>query len=519
MMVPLLAGTVGALVTGIATPLVARAAREYGLFAPAGGRHIHSDPVPRLGGLAILTGAAAGLGVALLLVGPHPAPPGTALPLPPALVGVLTGAAIVFAAGVIDDLRGLRPAAKLTAQLVAAVLVYRLGFRIDQLSWGGASVGLGGAAMPVTLLWIVGVTNAYNLVDGMDGLAAGMGVIASAAILAAAGALGHGEVVLVAAVLLGALMGFLPYNFHPARIFMGDSGSLLVGFLLAVLSVQGSMKSATAVLVAVPLFALAIPLLDTAVAIARRWLRGSPIYTPDARHLHHRLTAAGFSQRDAVLILYLCAVGFASLGILLSFLPDDRVALIATIGGAGSALLLVNGMRHLGYDEFLLAGKVLASGPRRVRRVIRDRILVADVARAILAAPSTTELRAVLDDAARELGLMAMTVADHDGPRPDHCADGTPEPAWTLEFPLCDHLDPGRHPVLRIRGRVRDGGPRGVDRIAHLLAPTLRTRLAALGLRCDPEGPGETTEPASPRHQNGETAPGRSDPIEPALTA
>jgi UDP-GlcNAc:undecaprenyl-phosphate GlcNAc-1-phosphate transferase len=302
--------------------------------------------------------------------------------------------------------------------------------------------------------------------------------------VAAAATLGHGEVVLLGAVLLGALAGFLPHNFNPARIFLGDSGSLFIGFNLAVLSVHGSMKSPTAVLVAVPLFALAIPLLDTVVAMARRWLRGFPISQADARHIHHRLLALGLSHRDAVLVLYVVAAAFAGLGVLLGFAPPRRVALIAGLGGTASAAILVVGMRRLGYDEFLLAGKVVASGPRRAREVIRSRILAEDMATVIGAARSLEEIQAVLADAAPDLGLLHMDVSG----RGAGCNGWRPPPgttAWKLDFPLCPYESSADPRVLRLRVATGDDQrPAGAERVAHVLAPAIRERLEALDLQC-----------------------------------
>src|SRR5690606_28021343 len=165
-------------------------------------------------------------------------------------------------------------------------------------------IDLGWMALPVTLLWIVGVTNAFNLIDGLDGLATGIALVALGTTAIAAVLLGNPEVLVVCLALTGALIGFLRYNFNPARIFLGDSGSLFIGFLLAVLSVHGSMKSATAVLILVPLSALALPLLDTFLAIGRRRLRGGPLSRADSRHIHHPLLAIEFTHRTSVILLY-----------------------------------------------------------------------------------------------------------------------------------------------------------------------------------------------------------------------
>jgi UDP-GlcNAc:undecaprenyl-phosphate/decaprenyl-phosphate GlcNAc-1-phosphate transferase len=472
----LLLATIAAATSFLATPLVIRWASARGLYCVPDERRIHKAPIPRLGGVAIVVGATVGLGSAVLVTLKLQQDLGLHVPDLRVIVGLVVGGGIAFAAGLIDDLRGLRPAVKLAAQVAAALLVFWLGFRIDHLTWGGAEVELGWVALPLTVLWIVGVTNAYNLVDGMDGLAAGMGIVAFHVTAIVAVMLGNVEVALVAVVVLGALAGFLPHNFHPARIFMGDSGSLFVGFVLAVLSVQGSIKGPTAVLVFVPLFALAIPLLDTLVAIARRWLRGLPISAPDARHIHHRLVAIGLSHRNAVLVLYTVAVGFATLAILLAFAGSEGVAVVTGIGAIASTGVLVVGMRHLGYDEFLLAGKVLAAGPRRARRAVRDRILASDLASSIDRAASSEEVEALLAEGARKLGLLQMELCGPAGPRTGIRPVGGD--AWTMDFPV--HVCAcGQDPiVLRLSAHVSDDVfPGTAERVAHIVGDALRGRL------------------------------------------
>lgn len=485
---PMLAGLAAAVGSFAATPLVIRLARSRGMYCMPGDRRIHREPVPRLGGVAILVGASVGLATALLVRAAHV--PGWALGSPTALIvaGLVLGGAMVFVAGLVDDVRGIRPLAKVAVQLAAALAVYLLGFRIETVTLVGVDLVLGWLALPVTLLWIVGITNAYNLVDGMDGLATGMGMIAFAAIGAAAWYLGHGEVLVAASLMLGALAGFLPHNFSPARIFMGDSGSLFIGFALAVLSVQGSMKGTTAVLVVVPLFALAIPLLDTAAAMLRRWLRGLPISSADARHIHHRLVALGFSHRDAVLVLYIFAVGFASVGILLAFAPESSIVLISVLGGVASAAVLVIGMRGLRYDEFLLAGKFVACGPRRVRQVLRTKILANDLAQVIRVAGSMEEVQAVLEDAAGDLDLLHMEVCPASTPAAagtDHHRFGGPGASWTLDFPLC-HDECGRdRPVLRLHAPVRDEfRANSAESVAHALGAAIQDRFDLVSEDC-----------------------------------
>src|SRR5690606_35243767 len=271
------------------TPVVIRAAVGWGLYdLPDGKRRVHTRPVPRVGGVVVFVAMLLGLGGAAAV----DLTTGSGLLRANAsyITGIVLGTALLFGTGLVDDIRGVKPYSKLVVQVVAACIAYFFGFQVVRIGFGpDFGIDLGWLSLPVTLIWIVGVTNAFNLIDGLDGLATGIALVALSTTAVAAQMLGNTEVVIVCLALTGALIGFLRYNFNPARIFLGDSGSLFIGFLLAVLSVHGSMKSATAVLVLVPLSALALPLLDTFLAIGRRWLRGVPLSSADSRHIHHRL--------------------------------------------------------------------------------------------------------------------------------------------------------------------------------------------------------------------------------------
>lgn len=466
------------------TPLVIRLAVAWEMFdAPPGGRRVHTEPLPRVGGVAVF--AAMGLGV--LVAGL--ASLGGGVPLrgsPSFFFGVLFGGGIVFAAGLVDDLRGLKPSSKLVAQLAAAAVVYLHGFQIEAISLGPEmEFALGWASLPLTLLWIVGVTNAFNLIDGLDGLAAGIALVALATTLTVALALSNAEVVVVCVALLGALLGFLRYNFNPARIFLGDSGSLFIGFMLAVLSVHGSMKSATAVLVIVPLFALGVPILDTSLAILRRWLRGVPLSAADGRHVHHRLLALGMTHRHAVIVLHITAAVLAVLGLSLVFAPPPAILSVAAVGGGIVLLLLLYALRRLQYHEFLEAGSVLASGVVRVRRIIRDQIYAQDVAQIIRQATTMREILAVLEDNASTFGFLHMEVCEETSTstRPLVLFNGHAARAWKLDYPVAPHDFSGSGDfVLRIWCNPRAGSHLyGAERVAQVLAPVIEDRLLALG--------------------------------------
>jgi UDP-GlcNAc:undecaprenyl-phosphate/decaprenyl-phosphate GlcNAc-1-phosphate transferase len=492
------------------TPAVLRLASAYDLLdVPVDARRMHKVPVPRVGGIAVFLAMIIALIVSatagelpILEAGSHPS----------FLGGIIVGGTIMFLAGLYDDLRGMPPLAKLGIQSLAAAVAFALGFRIEVIGIGSSEIALGAIALPVTILWVVGVTNAFNLIDGLDGLATGIAIVALATTLAVALALGNGEIALVCAALLGALLGFLRYNFNPARIFLGDSGSLFVGFMLAVLSVHGSMKSATAVLVVIPLFVLAIPLLDTTLAIVRRWLRGVPLSGADARHIHHQLLAFGFTHRRAAIILYVVASGLAMLGVLLTFAPPAAVMGIAIAGGVVSIALLLYGMRQLDYHEFLEAGAVLASGVLRMRRIIQDQIEARDLAQLLLQARSSEQLDHILESHTPKFRFLGMELCRESSPcrqRLEGCRTGLAR-AWKLDYPVTARASVDDDPyVLRIWcGPDQTHRPYGAERVARILAPAVETWLVAAGMvkpvpsRRVPISP--KAQPIAPRQDDGE---------------
>jgi UDP-GlcNAc:undecaprenyl-phosphate GlcNAc-1-phosphate transferase len=483
MLAHLIIATVSLIAGALLTPLVIRTAIAWELFDPPHeDRRVHTEPLPRIGGVAVFLAMGAGLLVAALAsLGGVELLRGR----PTFFYGVLFGGGIIFATGLVDDVRGLRPGAKLTAQLVAALVVYTYGFQIDVIGVGSTQLVLGWMALPVTILWIVGVTNAFNLIDGLDGLATGIALVALAATLAVSLALGNSEVSILCVALLGALLGFVRYNFNPARIFLGDSGSLFIGFMLAVLSVYGSQKSATAILAVVPLFALAIPLLDTALAILRRLLRGVPLSQADGRHIHHRLLALGLSHRNAVIVLYVTATILALLGLSLVFAPPPAVMSVAAAGAGVMLFLLLYGLRRLQYHEFVEAGSVIGSGLPRARRVIRNQIYAHDLGQVVELASTLEEVNAILEDNASTFEFLHMEVCRESahGSRPLVLFNGHAARAWKLEYPVSSHdFVEGDDFVLRIWCNPRAGlHPYGAERVAQILAPMVEAWMERLG--------------------------------------
>jgi UDP-GlcNAc:undecaprenyl-phosphate GlcNAc-1-phosphate transferase len=325
---------VTALVSSLAiTPAIVRSCHRRGLFDLPGERKVHTNPIPRLGGVAIAFGLAVALGVAVVIVA-H----GFASPRPDleGLLPVISGAALVFAIGAWDDLDPVRPRLKLLVEGAAASIVIAAGLTITRVTILGTTYELGWVAIPATALWILVITNAFNLMDGLDGLACGLIAIAATTCATVLIARGQQPSALLLVSLVGAVLGFLAYNFHPARIFLGDSGSLLAGFLLAVTAVTGQQKGATALAVGMPLLIFALPLADTVVAIGRRlWGRGHPqqrgmaslagalerIFTADRAHIHHRLLRLGLSHRAAVLALYALMVLCSAIALLTMEVP------------------------------------------------------------------------------------------------------------------------------------------------------------------------------------------------------
>jgi len=343
------------------TQAVRWVAPKLGAVDPPTDRKMHQTPVPRIGGVAVV-GAMAATFLVAGLTGLLPYQDGTADIL--LWGGIFAGGVVIFFCGVWDDFSPLSVRTKFVAQCVAAGVAVCSGVHLDRVALAGDHVlELGILSIPLTLLWIVGITNAFNLIDGLDGLAAGLGSIAAgtcAAIFLYTGAIDDATVLLV---LLGVLLGFLPFNFNPAKIFLGDSGSLVLGYLLSVMVVTGSQKYATATAVIVPMLTFGVPIIDTLLSMARRMLndqyRGiknkfswkdsilmlKQVFIADRDHIHHRLIARGLSHRGAVLVLYAAAAVLSSLA-LVSVLAHYRNALLLLMTVAAATAI---GIAKLGY--------------------------------------------------------------------------------------------------------------------------------------------------------------------------
>jgi UDP-GlcNAc:undecaprenyl-phosphate GlcNAc-1-phosphate transferase len=352
-----------------ATPLVYRLALRFGALDVAGSVHrkSHGADIPRLGGIAIAVAFYAPI-VGLLLVESDIGRRFVANP--PLAYGMLGGGAVIVGLGIVDDIRGVRARTKFLVQFAVAIAVVSLGFKIRIIAFPSLPVIDGLVTFPLSVLWIVGLTNAMNLIDGLDGLAAGVGLFGLVPMIVTALVTGDLLLALICCTLAGALLGFLLFNFHPARIFMGDSGSMFLGFILALTTVQGATKGPVVVSFLAPVLALGLPIMDTLLAIGRRALIGQPLFAGDDGHIHHRLRRAGLSHRRTVLTMYAVAFVLAggSLGLLL--FRQQAVAITLSIAVAICAVL----MRVIGYLPILDLGARLRS-TRALRT--RNRMLYA----------------------------------------------------------------------------------------------------------------------------------------------
>lgn len=356
------------LIALVVTPLMRLLAYRVGALDRGTGRRVHDGVVPRLGGGGIFS---AFILCALVAIAYRRS-------LEPVhaerLIGVLVGGVLVFLVGCWDDLRGAPIRNKLAGEAGAAVLLWAWGVRIDVLTNPmGGTISLGWFGLPVTVLWIVVITNAFNLIDGLDGLAAGTGIMIATALLLLYG--GQGILLrLCLVILIGALFGFLRYNFPPATIFMGDSGSLLVGYLLGALAIVASFKATAMATVMVPILLFAHPLMDMVYAVLRRYHRGIPLGEPDKEHIHHKLLAMGFSRRRVLGILMAMnvAVILVVAFVVRRQLRGDLLLLLLLL------VLSLVGLRLFGYVTFKrFFGeqlRVLAMGRRQryLRYLIRE---------------------------------------------------------------------------------------------------------------------------------------------------
>lgn len=356
MIVLLLLGGLTLLVSLVLTPVVRNTTRRWGFVdRPDAIRKLHEHPVPRLGGVAILLSYAVVLAVVKLF---GVRSQDLSLDEPSWSWLTIVAVLIVFVTGVIDDLVGLNAWQKLLGQATAAAAAYASGVQIHSLQGHPVAIWW---SFPLTVLWLIVCSNAFNLIDGMDGLAAGLGFLGAATMFIAAFVHHNTGLMILTLPLCGALLGFLRYNFNPASIFLGDCGSLTIGFLLGSFGVLASDKSATLLGLAAPVMTLAVPLLDASISVARRFLRNQRVLAGDRRHVHHRLLDRGLTPRRAVLLLYGGGALAAAFSLLQNSLNDQ-------FGGAVIVLFCILScvsVRYLGYVEFGTATRMVLNGQFR----------------------------------------------------------------------------------------------------------------------------------------------------------
>jgi len=353
-------------VSYLMSPLVKSFAYKIGAIdVPKDSRRMHKKPVPRLGGLAIFLGFM----VSLLIF----------VPIDHQLRGILLGATIIVVLGVVDDISPLRAGFKFLVQIAAALIAVYHGVVVNVLSnpnvfSGDAYWSLGWASIPITVLWIVGITNSVNLIDGLDGLANGVSTISAVTMLVIALLVSEGQTALIMAALAGACLGFMPYNKNPAQMFMGDTGSTFLGYILATISIQGLFKYYAIISFAVPFLILGLPMFDTLFAIVRRLAHGQNPMSPDRGHIHHRLIDMGLNQKQAVAALYVVS---SILGL---------SAVVLTASGAMRAMIFLLALAVVAY----LAARVIF--PREIAETKHEKEL-----EAAATAPKASDLTEVID--------------------------------------------------------------------------------------------------------------------------
>lgn len=314
---------VSGIISFFLTPFVRKFAEKINAMdVPKDDRRMHKKPIPLLGGLAIL------ISFSLTLI----LKPG---PLKTYEIGIIIGAIVISVGGFIDDVYVLKPWQKIIFQLAAAIVLILYNVRITNItnpfSTLNTYLGTGFLSIPLTIVWVIGLTNALNLIDGLDGLCAGIAGISCITILIIAILNKRWEAAVLTSILIGSIYGFLPYNFNPASIFIGDTGSQLLGFLLAAISMEGTIKSAAAFAIVVPILAIGLPIYDTLFAIIRRKVNGKPIMQGDKGHLHHRLIQMGLSQKQAVIIMYFISAVLGGISIIAMQISNQRAYFLLAI--------------------------------------------------------------------------------------------------------------------------------------------------------------------------------------------
>jgi UDP-GlcNAc:undecaprenyl-phosphate GlcNAc-1-phosphate transferase len=407
------------LISLILTPIVRDIFRSYNMVDRPGHRKVHAYPIPRVGGIAIAIAYGASLISGM----------GADAASAPAAWQLLPATALVFLTGLLDDFFSLRPLFKIVGLVIAASLVFWSGLHVGGL---GNQPLPGWLDYPLTVFWLLLTSNALNLIDGLDGLCAGMGLMATLTLFAAAYFQHNMPLAHATFPLAGALLGFLCYNANPATVFLGDSGALLIGFLLGCYGMIWTQKSSTLLSMLVPLLALSIPLLDVSLSVLRRFLRNQPIFSADRGHIHHRLLDRGFSAKQAVWVLYL----FAALAAALALLSTSSIA------GHYQGFVIVLfclaawvGIRQLRYSEFDIAGQFLFGGG--FKRALDSRMKLERLSSELLSSANDDTWWSTLVAGAVNLGLAEIR---WQGPHGIRSKTFAPQitPAWSFRVSITE---------------------------------------------------------------------------------
>ncbi len=314
---------------------------------PIQDRDLHETPLPRLGGVPVFLSFLIGVAIAFLASLCFPAlAAGLSLRT---LLTILVPGTLIFLLGLYDDIHSVGPYPKFAVQAVAAIMLFAGGLRILDLPVVfGARHLAWYIGLPITVLWVIGITNAFNLIDGLDGLAAGSALFSTFVVFVVAVASGSSPVSLLTVALAGAILGFLRFNFNPATIFLGDSGSLFIGFMLSALALEGAQKAPTVIAVAIPVVSFGLPILETTLSVLRRLISGQPLFTADREHIHHKMLQLGMSPRQVVIALYAVSALFALLSLFLLWPGRNTLGLVLVVIGT----CIWFGVQHLGYLEF-----------------------------------------------------------------------------------------------------------------------------------------------------------------------
>ena len=441
------------------TPLCRNIFLKYEIVdKPDKERKFHLRPIPRIGGLPIMLSYAAALGTMLLL-----APRGATISIQHQrlFLSLLPAAVLIFLVGLYDDIRGLSAKQKLLGQLAAACLAVGLGARMSVFGSVPHSAWI---TIPLSVVWLVGCTNAFNLIDGLDGLASGVGLFATLTTLLAALATGNMGLAVATVPLVGCLLAFLRYNFKNASIFLGDCGSLTLGFMLGCFGLVWSQRSGTMVGMAAPLMAMALPLVDVSLSISRRFMRSAPSFGADRGHIHHMVLARGFKPHVATLILYGVSATAAALALLQTFMTREFRSVILIL----FCVLVGAGINYLGYTEISAAKQTLSH--KTVMRVLKEEIYLKELQQSIAKANTIDAIWKVVHQTCEDLCFASVDLLLLGQTYEAIFDDSDAEPSWKMTLLV------GRHGYLSLTRTDEVAPPRLMVSVLSILQESLREK-------------------------------------------